>query len=147
MFFFQFQEGIDATGSSSEITLSEQHDQPLGAAKESYADDEDDGSGVEPDESSGSGWGPGPGPDDEDGRGSGDSARLPIEIPEDDEDFEPRLQKTFITASSTPAPVYTTEPDRTVAPSLPEELPSWTPNMTTESPILRTRLFNVDVRE
>lgn len=146
--FCDFQEGIDATGSSPEITSAElQHDQP---AKEPYADDDDDGSGVDPDESSGSGWGAGPGPDDEDGRGSGDSGRLLIEIPEDDEDFTPRHQNTFIGSSSTPTPVYseTSEAVLPVEPVLPAQPEEPTPTPTTsESPILRTRQFNVDVRE
>lgn len=147
----QFQEGIDATGSSPEITRAElqhdQDDQPL-AAKEPYTDDDDDGSGVEPDESSGSGWGAGPGPDDEDGRGSGDSGRLLIEIPEDDEDFTPRHQITYAATSSTPSPVYsaTPEPVQPVEPAQPEELPT-PPPTTTELLIPKIRLFNLDIRE
>ncbi|KOB76019.1 Syndecan [Operophtera brumata] len=144
-------EGVDTTGSSPLITRAElqhdqqdQDDQPL-AAKEPYADDDDDGSGVEPDESSGSGWGAGPGPDDEDGRGSGDSGRLPIEIPEDDEDFAPRHQITYVAASSTPSPVYseTPEPVLPVEPAQPEELPT-PPPTTTEPLIPRLRVLNVD---
>lgn len=143
----KFQEGVAAAAATA-ISAEVQNDQHPSPVKDAYADDtDDDGSGLEPDESSGSGWGAGPGPDDEDGRGgSGDA---PHELPEDDEDFVPR--------TTTPHDVldYSEELDKdnsldsdredTVRQDTVQE-PS-TPEPSTEAPILRSRQFDVEVRE